>query len=43
MRDGRLAWDPHPSRDGLVGVASAWALRPFIADRADQREVAGVG
>ena len=38
LRDGALAWDPHPSQDGLVDVQSAWALLPVTA-----REVARVG
>jgi len=33
LRDGALAWDPHPSRDGLVDVQSAWALLPTAVTR----------
>jgi hypothetical protein len=26
--DGRVDWDPHPSRAGLLSVSSAWEFRP---------------
>lgn len=35
VKDGQIAWDPHPSRAGLLAIETVWAFTP--ADPADTR------
>lgn len=30
--DGRIVWDPHPSRDGLIDVRTVWRINGFDDD-----------